>query len=220
MLELMLFQDAHSLCHLLVKQAKVATISTDTITSLLQSSPLQNSEDSFAEQQQRDSWVQDMTQYLEHGRLPKDESRGREVAAQSVHLEILDGILYCVDSKCDNRKRVVVPQQLQQLILQEGHSGLTGGHFSGKRNYNTLAQHWWWEHMYRDTVKFCKSCPECAIVSEVGRRNKPPLCPIPVQRPFQIVGVNIMELPKTSKGQVRGCLSRLCNKVALSVSGT
>ena len=30
-------------------EAKVATISTDTITSLLQSSPLQNSENSFAE---------------------------------------------------------------------------------------------------------------------------------------------------------------------------
>ena len=53
--------------------------------------------------------------------------------------------------------------------------------------------------MYCDTVKFCKSCPECAIVSGVGRRNKPPLCPIPVQRPFQIVGVDVMELPKTSK---------------------
>ena len=141
-----------------------------------------------------------MTHYLEHGRLPEDESRGRKVAAQSVHFAILDGILYYVDSKCNNHKRVVVPQQLQQLILQEGHSGLTGGHFSGKWTYNALAQHWWWEHMYRDTVKFSKSCPECAIVSSVGRRNKPPLCPIPVQRPFQIVGVDIMELPKTSKG--------------------
>lgn len=44
------------------------------------------------------------------------------------------------------------------------------------------------------------TCPECAIVSGGGRRNRPPLHPIPVQNPFQIIGVDVMELPKTDKG--------------------
>ena len=48
--------------------------------------------------------------------------------------------------------------------------------------------------MYEDCMKYC------AIVSGVGRRNKPPLSPIPVERPFQIVGVDVMELPKTERG--------------------
>ena len=52
--------------------------------------------------------------------------------------------------------------------------------------------------MYSDIIEFCK--PECAIVSGHGRRNKPPLYPIPVQRPFQIVGVDVMDLPKTLQG--------------------
>ena len=30
--------------------------------------------------------------------------------------------------------------------------------------------------------------------------GKPPLQPIPVQRPFQIIGVDIMDLPKTERG--------------------
>ena len=30
--------------------------------------------------------------------------------------------------------------------------------------------------------------------------QKPPLCPIPVQRPFQIIGVDIMTLPVISQG--------------------
>ena len=38
------------------------------------------------------------------------------------------------------------------------------------------------------------------IVSGSGRRNKLPLHPIPVQRPFQIVGVDIMDLPATQQG--------------------
>lgn len=41
---------------------------------------------------------------------------------------------------------------------------------------------------------------ECATVSGVERRWKPPLHPIPVQQLFQIVRVNIMELPVTTQG--------------------
>ena len=49
-------------------------------------------------------------------------------------------------------------------------------------------------------MEFCKNCGECATVAGVGRRNKPPLHPVPIQRPFQIVGFDIMELPKTYQG--------------------
>ena len=56
--------------------------------------------------------------------------------------------------------------------------------------------------MYRHAVEFCKNCGECATVAGVyiGRPNKLPLYPISVQRPFQIVGLDIMELPKTEQG--------------------
>lgn len=45
-----------------------------------------------------------------------------------------------------------------------------------------------------------KSCPECAIVTGGGWCHKPPFHPIPVQRPFQIMGVDVMELPQTEQG--------------------
>ena len=54
--------------------------------------------------------------------------------------------------------------------------------------------------MYQDITKFVSGCPECAIVSGGGKVGKPPLYPIPVRRPFQIVGVDIMALPKTTRG--------------------
>ena len=54
--------------------------------------------------------------------------------------------------------------------------------------------------MYTDTMKHCASCPQCAIVSGSGRVNRPPLHPIPVQRAFQIVGVDVMDLPVTEAG--------------------
>lgn len=84
--------------------------------------------------------------------------------------------------------------------MQDYHSGNMAGHFSGVRLYKTLARRWWWDGMYTDTVNYCQSCPQCAFVSGVGRRCNPPLKPIPIERVFQLVGVDIMELPKTSEG--------------------
>ena len=54
--------------------------------------------------------------------------------------------------------------------------------------------------MYTEALAYCKNCPECAIATGTGRIHKPPLCPIPVRRPFQIWGVDIMDLPKTEQG--------------------
>ena len=45
--------------------------------------------------------------------------------------------------------------------------------------------------LYSDALNYCKNCPQCAIVSGTGRRSNPPLKPIPVERVFQIVGIDI-----------------------------
>ena len=84
--------------------------------------------------------------------------------------------------------------------MEESHRGPMGAHFSGNRLFNTLARHWWWEGMFSEAVQYARNCPECATVSGGGRVTRPPLHPIPVNRPFQIVGVDIMELPKTTLG--------------------
>ena len=112
----------------------------------------------------------------------------------------MDDILYYLDPKRGDQKRAAVFKQLQAQMFEENHGGRMAGHFSGNRLYKTLAQHWWREGMYADSLSYCKNCPECAIVSEGGRVWKPCLHTIPISRPFQIGGVDIMELPKTKRG--------------------
>ena len=81
--------------------------------------------------------------------------------------------------------------------MAEVHSRPFSGHFAVNKLYQTLATQWYWEKMYADVESYCKNCPQCVIVSGCGRQNRPPLHPIPVQRPFQIIGVDIMDLPAT-----------------------
>lgn len=52
--------------------------------------------------------------------------------------------------------------------------------------------------MYMDTVNHYKNCPQCAVATRTGRKRNPPLKPILVEKVFQIIGVDIMKLPKTS----------------------
>ena len=156
-----------------------------------------NPED-LRDEQQRDPAERELSEFLENGKLPEDEVKACKLALQSSEFALVDGIVYYVNPK-SRCKRAVVPCQSRQKILQETHAGNYSGHFSGRRLYETLMSSWWWEGMYSDAEKFAQCCPEC-ISTGVGRRSKPPLHPIPVQRPFQELGIDVMDLPTTERG--------------------
>ena len=80
--------------------------------------------------------------------------------------------------------------------MEENHSGPMAGYFSDKL-YRTMAIHRWWQGMFTDIVNYFTSCPQCA---KLGWVNSPPLHPIPVSRAFQIIGVDVMDLPLTKAG--------------------
>ena len=69
--------------------------------------------------------------------------------------------------------------------------------FSGVRLYKTLHKWRYWEGIYSDYLNHAKACPQCTVDKGARRRIIPSLKPIPVDRIFQIVGVDIIELPKT-----------------------
>ena len=84
--------------------------------------------------------------------------------------------------------------------MEENHSGPLAGHFSGEKLYKALVRHWWWPSMYSDMVNHRANCPQCAVVHFLGQLNRSPLHPIPVQCVFQIIGVDVMDLPRTEAG--------------------
>jgi hypothetical protein len=145
---------------------------------------------SLSDEQLKDPKVKELREFLEDGKLPRDGERARKIALQASQFALVSGVIYYVNPKT-RHKRAVVPGHLRQKMLQETHAGNYSGHFSGRRLYETLMTSWWWEGMYSDAEKFARSCPECIIATGSGRRNKAPLHPIPVQRPFQILGIDI-----------------------------
>ena len=186
----------------IVADVQVSVVQTKDMDAaeLLQLGPTVQGSDSFCTEQRKDPEVLEMVSYLSSGHLPDDEKAAKKIVLQSSLFTLVNGVLYYLDPKRADRKRCVVPRHLHQSIIEENHSGPMGGHFSGERLYKALSRHWWWPKMYSEVVSHCSSCPQCAMVNSSGRVSKPPLHPIPVQRVFQIVGVDVMDLPKTAAG--------------------
>ena len=186
--------------HDAVQVACVLTEGPRELSQLLQSEPPMSTPCDYDQEQRKDPDLSVIIHYLENGTLPDDNKLSRKIAHISPQFAVLNRILYFVDAKQKNRARVAVPSHLREQILRESHSGAMADHFSGSRLYNTLCHHWWWDSMYHDSQEYTRNCAECAIMSGTGRPQRPPLRPIPVSRPFQILGVDVMELPQTTKG--------------------
>ena len=190
------------------KEVQVPTVTAESSKAsedrytLLSRCPTPDSEydsSAYAQEQKKDACLVEIINFLDKGVLPECDARARKIATQSSQFAIVEDVLYYIDPKHANRKRAAVPSHLQREILDNTHSGRLGRHFSGNRLYNSLVTHWWWEGMYADAVQYAKSCPECALATGTSRALRPPLNPIPVGKPFQIIGVDVMELPKTER---------------------
>ena len=185
-------------------ETQVAAVSSATdISMLLQENSLSVGEgqsEHYGAEQRKDRHLKEMIDFLQVGVLPDDSSRAKKLTAQEPLFALVDGILFYIDARHGNRKRVAVPSHLREQLLVQSHREVYSGHFSGNRLYNTLVRHWWWPGMYADAMALCKKCPECAVVTGAGRQRRPPLQPIPVQRPFQIIGLDIMDLLCTEQG--------------------
>ena len=164
------------------------------------STPADQSETEMAELQNVDVNLQPILRYLETGELPADEKKARKLVLESSRFSIINDVLYYVDSSRQNRLRIVTPSTIQDKLLKENYSEMFSGNFSVKSIYEKLAKRYWWQGMYIDVYTHCKSCLTCASYRGAGYRTRPPLKPLDVGGPFERIGVDILEMPKTERG--------------------
>ena len=85
------------------------------------------------------SWVDDITEYLEKGTLPEDKAQAKALQKRAARYTVLDGALY----RRSFSKPLLrcVPPDLVQPILIEVHEGICGGH-PGGRTMLTRSYEW------------------------------------------------------------------------------
>jgi len=150
--------------------------------------------------QRDDPDLASMCQYLESDILPTDEKLARKIVAESEHFELIQGVLYFEPAAFVGRLCVVVPRSLRETLLQESHASCFAGHFSAKKVYDRLRHHYWWKGIRADVHHYCRKCLVCASRKGPGKPIRPPLEPIPVGGPFHRLGVDVLQLPVTHRG--------------------
>ena len=160
-------------------------------------SPGGSESSSLPTQQRTDPELLGVIEYLETGRLPQDEKEARRVAMTSIQYTLEEEVLYRVEE--DGTLGVVPPVSWRERLFLEAHGGKFGAHLSDAKVFSELRRHYWWIGMRRDITRWTKGCLVCATRS-VGRTVRPPMTPIPVAGPFDRIGADVVQFPKTSRG--------------------
>ena len=170
--------------------ATIYTCSTEAVQSI------EDSAGTLSEQQRADLTLSCIIRYLEDEVLPDDDKKARELILSRSQYALLDGVLYKLEK--DNSLRIFVPECDREELFKEAHKGVFGGHLREAKIYSQLSKHYWWPGIRSDVSYWCKACLVCAT-RNVGQAIKPTLTPIPVGGPFDRVGVDVLQLPKSSR---------------------
>ncbi|XP_064117660.1 uncharacterized protein LOC135223084 [Macrobrachium nipponense] len=99
--------------------------------------------------------------------------------------------------------QIVVPEKYRNVIMQQAHDNLCGGHFGIAKTMYKVRKHFFCPSLKKDVNRYCKCCHTCQVV---GKPNqiipKAPIVPITVlTEPFSQIVIDIVgPLPKTSSG--------------------
>ncbi|PIO59320.1 hypothetical protein TELCIR_19220 [Teladorsagia circumcincta] len=101
---------------------------------------------------------------------------------------------------CENGSLVtVVSRQCRKEIFHEHHHGILAGHFNAHKMYNQLKKIVFWPGIRQDVTCWCEECQKC-FLTNVKKLNVPPLTPSFSSRPFQVIGVDPLEMGPTWSG--------------------
>ena len=131
--------------------------------------------------QDGDPSLQAIKHYLRTGELPTDEQKARGLVLSRPQFEIVDNVLYHVES--DKTLQIIPTVDQREKLFEDTHSGLFSGHLRSAKIHSQLAKHFWWPTTRADIVRWCRACQVCAT-RQVGKPIHPFLSPIPVSGPF------------------------------------
>ena len=120
----------------------------------------------LSELQHKDPAYRDVISFLESNKpkLLPTSSRAHALKSRSIHYALKEGILYRIWlDRFDEKPRhlVVIPQALQDSVLQSCHDDRAAGHLGFDRTYHRVAERFYWKHMYRDIRRYVAACDIC-----------------------------------------------------------
>ena len=95
--------------------------------------------------------------------------------------------------KPGSASQLVIPKELQKIVLSLGHDSCMAGHLGTKKTLDRIQTAFYWPGLPKDVRNYCRSCDVCQRTVPAGRTPRVPLSTMPVvDVPFQRVAVDLI----------------------------
>jgi len=141
-----------------------------------------------------------LTQYLTDWTYPPNTTpeEQRKTRGQAQRFLTKNNILYRKNkNNLSLPLRVVKPDEVHNLI-QRLHQDPLSGHLGIENTFQRAQQRYYWPQMFEDIRKAIQHCDTCQRRGKP--HNKEALHPLQVSTPFSRVGIDLLQLPLTTKG--------------------
>ncbi|GJU04711.1 reverse transcriptase domain-containing protein [Tanacetum coccineum] len=141
-------------------------------------------------QEEGNTWMTPIREYLTKEILPEDKKKARAVRRKAVRYAMINGTLY-KKSFLGPWLRCVGPLQAN-YVLREIHEGSCSMH-SGPRSVvaKAIQTGYYWPTMHMDARKLVRECNDCQVHRPVPRNPQQNLTPITSPWPFYKWGIDI-----------------------------
>ena len=136
--------------------------------------------------------------YIEEKQLPTEETQAKRVILESVWMEVKDGVLYRTEK--NGRLKLIPPREMRTQLMEDLHGGRCSAHLGLYKTMGRVEVHYWWPGWRKDLRLWCERCAVCQSRRK-GPTPRAPLTSIPTSEPFEIVGVDVLQMPRTRSGK-------------------
>ena len=109
-----------------------------------------------------------------------------------------DGILRRSSVENPGSGQIIAPRNLSSRVLQMLHDDL--GHFGTAKTSSRVKERFFWPHMSLDIEEWCRNCLPCQRRKNPVPARRAPLQPIISSRLGELVTMDIVEYPLSSRG--------------------
>ena len=150
-----------------------------------------------------DNKLQPLVWYLQDGTLPKDAPTAEKALQQEGQYFLSGNNILYRQSNIGKRAviQLVVLKTLQTELFHWCHDHFTSGYLVLNKTYERLRSTNFWNNMFADLQRRIKSCVSYAQKKRDVHHSKPPLLPIAISGPWEVIAANCMcPLPATNLG--------------------
>jgi len=137
--------------------------------------------------------IQYLTDWSYAPELSDDDKK--KIRGQAGKYFVQNQVLY--KKRKDNPQRVVKEEEVLSLVKRI-HEDPTSGHFGIQHTYQRATKSYYWPQMFEDIRTHVRRCDNCQ--KQKNPNTSEELHPLPVQQPFDRVGIDLLQLPLTTLG--------------------